>query len=1038
MSENTLSALRKAIRQAWLADEAASIEQLLSMVQDYDPVATGEVARSLVTAIRKKSQQQSLVEVFLHEYQLDSEEGIVLLGIAEALLRIPDTLTQERFLQEKLGSADWNKHLQQSDSLLVNLSTRALSLTGQYTQHCLHAQQRQQIFERLLTRMGLPLVRTALKQAMQRLACQFVIAEQIGPALEMARKRPQYRYSFDMLGEAALTASDAEKYYQAYLHAIEQLAQQAASGDIHDNPGISIKLSALCPRYEPAQHQHAVPEIVAKLLQLAKLARSAGITVTIDAEESERLAMSLEVFSRVYSNPVLTGWSGLGLAVQAYQKRALPVLQWLAALAAAQRRKIPLRLVKGAYWDTEIKKTQENGLLNYPVFTHKSATDSAYLACAAFILDNDQAFFPQFATHNAHTVAAIHALGRQHPGYEFQRLHGMGDALYREIVEVRNWSVPCRIYAPVGCFQELLPYLVRRLLENGANTSFINRLENPDFSIAELTEDPLQQYRKITRKAAHIVLPAHLYGEQRLNSAGLNLNDIDQLQSLQQELDSLAGKTWQAFPLIDAEPVSGREHAVYNPANDLQQVGSCVFADRESISRALASASEAAAEWRQYPVQKRADCLLAAADLLEAERLELASLAIREGGKTIRDSLSEIREAVDFCRYYAQSALTLLEQPLQLPGPTGEENLLYQYGRGVFACISPWNFPIAIFMGQITAALAAGNTVLAKPASATPLTAFRCVQLLHQAGIPENVLHFLPADAGSISDTLFSDARICGVAFTGSTATAHSINLRLARQQQKIIPLIAETGGQNVMIADSSAYPQQLVKDVVQSAFNNAGQRCSALRVLFLQQEIAEPVIAMLIGAMQQLRIGDPGCYSTDIGPLIDAAAVKSVATHVQRLRESGNFVYQLPLDEKHCAAGFFAPCLIELAALQQLQREVFGPVLHIIRYRATDLEQVIDAINGTGYGLTLGIHSRIDANIETIRTRAMVGNIYVNRNMIGAVVGAQPFGGMGLSGTGPKAGGPDYLRRFAVEQTVTTNTAAVGGNTSLLAGNPS
>ncbi|HEY5139544.1 MAG TPA: bifunctional proline dehydrogenase/L-glutamate gamma-semialdehyde dehydrogenase PutA, partial [Methylococcales bacterium] len=814
--------------------------------------------------------------------------------------------------------------------------------------------------------------------------------------------------------------------------AIIKLSEHTSSSDIYSNPGISIKLSALCPRYEPLQHIRAVKELTDKMLTLAQKARAANISITIDAEESERLEMSLDIFAAVSTHPDLSAWPGLGLAVQAYQKRALPVIRWLACLAENRHGKIPLRLVKGAYWDSEIKRAQENGLSNYPVFTHKSATDLSYLACSQLLLSRPDVFYPQFATHNAHTVAAIYHSGKQHPGYEFQRLHGMGEPLYNQIIDVQNWNIPCRIYAPVGHYHELLPYLVRRLLENGANTSFIKKIDRTDISVEELIRDPAELV-KISKKKPQIVLPGSLFGEQRLNSHGLNLADPELLKHLQLNLNALADKHWQASPLINGSHYSGEQHPVINPIDNRLTVGSVIYADIRAIEQALNGAAQAFTDWQHRPAETRAEYLLKAADLLEQHRLELVSLCIREGGRTIKDALAEVREAVDYCRYYAQSALELFSVPIKLPGPTGEENLLYHYGRGVYVCISPWNFPVAIFIGQVTAALAAGNTVIAKPASQTSLTAMRCVEILHQAGIPEPVLQFLPASGSMTGQHLLPDSRVACVVFTGSTETAQFINRQLAQHHQTIVPLIAETGGQNVMIADSSALLEQLVQDVILSAFNSAGQRCSALRVLFVQQEIADKTITMLIGAMQELSMGDPGIYKTDIGPVIDRAALAPLNTHLEKMQREAKLLYRLPLDESLRQGNFFPPSLIEINALSQLKQEVFGPLLHLIRYRASELGQVIEAVNATGYGLTLGIHSRIDANIKTIRQGIKAGNIYINRNMIGAVVGVQPFGGMGLSGTGPKAGGPGYLRRFAIEQTVTTNTSAIGGNAGLL-----
>jgi len=1034
MTLQSITTYRAAINQAYLANEKDIIGELLACLGTYNAVQASDFAKSLIDAVRAKRHRQTATEAFLHEYQLNSQEGIVLMGIAEALLRIPDSRTQDRFLQDKLSSADWRSHLLHSDSVLVNLSTGALLVTSEIENRLLQQASWLPVLEQLLARMGAPLIRKAIKRAMWHLALQFVFADSMQEAVRRSERFPAQRFSYDMLGEAALTAADAERYFQSYLTAITVLAESAPYADLYANPGISIKLSALCPRYEPLQHRRAVNELTAKLLILAQTARATNISLTIDAEESERLDMSLDIFAAVFTHPDLTGWPGLGLAVQAYQKRALPVIRWLADLAESRQCRIPLRLVKGAYWDSEIKRAQENGLNDYPVFTHKSMTDLSYLACAQYILSRPEAFYPQFASHNAHTVAAIFLAGKQHPGFEFQRLYGMGEGLYRELIDmVQNRRNSCRIYAPIGHYQELLPYLVRRLLENGANTSFINQIDNPAISIAELIRDPVE-FVKILPEKSQIVLPIELFGENRKNSHGLNLADPEQLKQLQQKLTHLADTQWTATPLINGASCAGKEQRIVNPYDNRLAVGTAIAAESSAVEQALNGASEAFIDWRHCPAVKRAEYLKRAADLLEQHRLELVSLCVREGGRTIRDALAEVREAVDFCRYYAQSALELFKEPIKLAGPTGEENLLYHYGRGVTVCISPWNFPIAIFIGQITAALAAGNTVIAKPASQTRLTAMLCIQLLHQAGVPGQVLQFLPAGGSMIGRCVLPDPRIAGIAFTGSTVTAQFINHQLAQHHQNIVSLIAETGGQNVMIADSSALPEQLVQDVVVSAFNSAGQRCSALRVLFVQKEIADKTIAMLIGAMQELTIGDPGLYGTDIGPVIDHAALAPLTAHLESMQRQAKLLYQVPLPNGLEYGSFFPPSLIELQSLSQLTQEVFGPILHIVRYRESELDQVIAAINATGYGLTLGIHSRIEATIRTIWKKVRAGNVYINRNMIGAVVGVQPFGGMGLSGTGPKAGGPNYLQRFAVEQTVTTNTAAIGGNAGLLA----
>ncbi|MCQ8116485.1 bifunctional proline dehydrogenase/L-glutamate gamma-semialdehyde dehydrogenase PutA [Methylomonas rosea] len=1059
---NRLAELRQRINQAFTQAEPQAIYGLIATLGDYDSQAIGACSQALIAAVRAEHKQPGIFDAFLHEYSLNSDEGIVLMSIAEALLRIPDSDTQNLFLHDKLADADWSSHWLHSESVAVNLASGGLWMSGK-----MEALIRQRVFAGLLSRLGEPLIRTAIKQAMQQMAEHFVIAEDITTAVEQAGRNPAYRYSFDMLGEAALTEDDAERYFAAYRHAIVTLAE-SANADLFANPGISIKLSALYPRYEPLQYRYAVPAISSKLLALAKQARAANISVTVDAEEAERLDMSLDIFAAVYNDTALTGWPGLGLAVQAYQKRALAVIDWLAALAETQQRSIPIRLVKGAYWDSEIKRAQENGWDDYPVFTRKAATDLSYLACARLILSRPEAFYPQFATHNAHSVAAICEFGKGHPGFEFQRLHGMGSALYDELLIInpapkyrrsraggspaaildsrlhgndesrefkgrvnKQKQTHCRIYAPVGSYRDLLPYLVRRLLENGANTSFINQIENPAISAATLSADPLIQLNNVESKP--LAAPGDLFGKQRKNARGLNLSDPAVLQQLQEDLAAMAERTWQAAPIVAGQQMPGERQPIYSPHDQQHLAGELVCSSPSDIEQALRHASNAFEDWRLCPVEIRAGYLNKAADLLEQQRTELLALCSREGGRTLRDALAEVREAVDLCRYYAACAVEQFARPRRLPGPTGEENLLYQLGRGVFVCISPWNFPMAIFIGQIAAALVAGNTVIAKPALQTSLTAMACLRLLHRAGVPEQVLQFLPGDGAEIGRQLLSDKRVAGVAFTGSSATAQLINRQLANRNAAIASLIAETGGQNVMIADSSAHQEQLVADALHSAFNSAGQRCSALRVLFLPVETADSIIARLIGAMRLLRLGSPLDMATDIGPIIDRRALNALHRHVEILKREAKLLYQLPLPDGLANGCFFPPTLAEIPALSLLEHEVFGPILHIVRYQANELAKVVEAINTTGYGLTLGIHSRIDANMRYIRQHARVGNIYINRNMIGAVVGVQPFGGMGLSGTGPKAGGPNYLQRFANEQTLTTNLTAIGGNPWLL-----
>ncbi|TAN48894.1 MAG: bifunctional proline dehydrogenase/L-glutamate gamma-semialdehyde dehydrogenase PutA, partial [Methylococcaceae bacterium] len=959
---------------------------------------------------------------------LSSREGAVLMCLAEALLRIPDQATADRLLQDKLLLGDWAGHAWHSRSWLVNLATLGL----------VSAESAEKLFagkadfdgavEHLFTRLGQAAIRQAVAFAMQSLADLFVMEQDVGAALAKIRTPPHDRwlYSFDCLGEAALTAADGLRYFQAYRDAITAIAASlAGTADPRLAPGISVKLSALLPRYEYSRRQRVLAALVPRLLELARQARAAGIMLTLDAEEAERLSLSLEIFAAVYRDASLTGWHGLGLAVQAYQQRAPAVIAALAELAQSQGRRIPLRLVKGAYWDTEIKRAQVAGLAGYPVYTHKAHSDVSYLACARLLLQQRELFYPQFATHNAHTACAVLQLAGDDAGFEFQRLHGMGAALHEKLQQ--DSAVPCRVYAPIGHYRELLPYLVRRLLENGANSSFVNLLEKDNVPAAQLARDPVAAVRTATMTETGLPLPADLYGEERRNAQGLNLADDGVLQALLQGLRRQRQKTWRV-----GGP-GGSPRTVCSPY-DGATVGNLFVADRSAIARALDLAAAASSAWRQTQVEQRAACLKKAADLLEQQREEFMALLILEAGKTIGDALAEVREAVDYCRYYAVQAKAQFRK-LALPGPTGEDNGLYLEGRGVFVCISPWNFPLAIFLGQAAAALVAGNSVIAKPALATPLVAARAVELLHAAGVPASALCLVPASGSDVERYLLADSRVAGVAFTGSTATAQRINRCLAARDGPLAVLIAETGGQNALIADSSALPEQLVQDAVRSAFNSAGQRCSALRVLFVPEPIAGRVLEMLRGAMDQLCLGDPMDIATDVGPVIDAAAVARLHEYLALRRAEGRSIHQVALPQQLDRQRFFAPCVIEIDGMQSLACEVFGPVLHLVRYPAMQLAAVVRQVNAAGFGLTLGVHSRIEANIDYIRRHARVGNIYVNRDMIGAVVGTQPFGGQGLSGTGPKAGGPHYLARFATEKTVTVNSAAIGGNADLLAG---
>jgi RHH-type proline utilization regulon transcriptional repressor/proline dehydrogenase/delta 1-pyrroline-5-carboxylate dehydrogenase len=1030
--------LRAAIRDSHLSEESAAVARILDAAALSAEMRQRivERARRLVAVIRRERVRAGGIDAFLHEYALSSEEGVALMCLAEALLRIPDADTVDRLIRDKIGEANWERHLGHSHSIFVNASTWALMLTGRLLRKEPQEVELRGALRRLVMRSGEPVVRQAVTAAMRILSRQFVIGRTIEEALERAKpaERRGWRHSYDMLGEAARTAADAARYAEAYDRAIAAVGAAAAGREPAEAPGISVKLSALHPRYEMAQRERVLAEMMPVLGALARHARRVGIGFTIDAEEADRLELSLDVFEALAAAPDLAGWDGLGLAVQAYQKRALPLLDWLADLARRTRRRLMVRLVKGAYWDTEIKRAQERGLASYPVYTRKVATDVSYLACARRLLADGSAFYPQFATHNAHTLAAVFEMAGPRRDYEFQRLHGMGEALYRQVIGAENLDRPCRIYAPVGSHEDLLPYLVRRLLENGANTSFVNRIVDEREPVEAIVADPITRLALLpTKPHPRIPVPSDLYGPARRNSHGLDLSAPNVLLELRTALAAARERPWTAAPLVDGVEMPGAALPVLDPSDRRRQIGTVVAAAPEALERALALAQRAAASWERTPAEARAAALERAADLYESHRAELMTLVIREAGRTIPDALAEVREAVDYLRYYALRARADFARPEPMPGPTGERNEVALHGRGVFACISPWNFPLAIFTGQIAAALAAGNAVIAKPAEETPLIAARAVRLLHQAGIPTAILHLLPGTGEAVGAPLVADTRVQGVAFTGSTETARLINLALARRPGPIVPFIAETGGQNAMIVDSSALPEQVVTDVLTSAFNSAGQRCSSLRLLYVQEDIAPRLLAMLSGAMSELAIGDPGLIATDIGPIITAAACEALARHAARMAGEGRLLQQCRLPPDTENGTFFAPRAFEIDSARRLQREVFGPILHVVRWRADGLDAVLDEIAATGYGLTLGIHSRIDATVRHILARLKIGNSYVNRNMIGAVVGVQPFGGEGLSGTGPKAGGPRYLHRFAVERTLAVDTTASGGNAALL-----
>ncbi|WP_394686827.1 bifunctional proline dehydrogenase/L-glutamate gamma-semialdehyde dehydrogenase PutA [uncultured Xanthomonas sp.] len=1041
-------ALRAAITAAWLKDEAEHVRELLEQARlpAADQARVQALAADLVTRVRARAQDQGAIEAFMRQYDLGSEEGVLLMCVAEALLRIPDQDTADKLIRDKLGDADWKKHMGESDSILVNASTWGLMLTGKLVQiNDLTRADVSGAFKRLIGRVGEPVIRLAVRQAMKIMGHQFVMGRTIGEALTRSKKgdNAHYRYSFDMLGEGALTMKDAQRYLDAYRQAIHAIGkhfaaqrQQGGGKDaVFAAPSISIKLSALYPRYEHAKRARVMAELVPGVLELAQLAKSYGIGYTVDAEEADRLELSLDIIEATFSDPSLDGWEGYGLAVQAYQKRTPYTIDFLADLARRVGRRIPVRLVKGAYWDAEIKRAQVEGHPGYPVFTRKQNTDVSYLACAKRLFAHSDALYPMFATHNAQTIAAVRAIagGRD---YEHQKLHGMGDDLYAEVIPADRLGVPCRVYAPVGSHEDLLPYLVRRLLENGANSSFVNRITDEDVAIEDLIRDPVEAVSAFASiPHPKIPLPVDLLRSQnhnRKNSMGANLANDNDLRALADQLNT-ALKPWQAAPLVPGAVIAGDALAVANPADHRQIVGHWKPADASTVEKALSNAAAAYPAWNRTPAASRATILEHAADLLEARMPEFMALCVKEAGKTLPDGVAEVREAVDFLRYYAGQARAQFGAPERLPGPTGESNELQLHGRGVFVCISPWNFPLAIFLGQVAAALAAGNSVIAKPAEQTNLVGHAAVKLLHEAGVPEAVVQFLPGDGATVGAALTRDPRVAGVAFTGSTETARAINRALAARDAAIGVLIAETGGQNAFIADSSSLPEAVVKDAISSAFISAGQRCSAARVLFVQDDIADKVMTMLAGAMAELKVGDPGLLSTDVGPVIDADALQILTDHAARMDREARAIAVAATDAATAHGSFFAPRAYELQSLAQLQREIFGPVLHVIRWKADQLDAVIDQINATGYGLTLGVHSRIDETIERIASRVAVGNVYVNRNQIGAVVGVQPFGGQGLSGTGPKAGGPHYLLRFATEKVVTVNTTAAGGNASLL-----
>jgi len=987
----------------------------------------------LIQAIRSDSGQMGGVEDFLREYGLSTREGLALMVLAEALLRVPDALTQDRLIEDKLKEGGWSDHETHGDTWFVSASAWALGMSARVIKP---GETPEGVMRGLVKRMGMPTVRTATKQAMRFLGHHFVLGETISDALNRAAKNETrgYRHSYDMLGEGARTLNDAKRYFKSYADAITAIGKAAsktsAGRKLPDRPGISVKLSALHPRYIATHREQVLQELVPDLVKLAQMAKAHDLNFTVDAEEVDRLELSLDVIDRAFADPSLAGWDGFGLAIQAYQKRAPQVIDHIAGLCRKHDRRMMVRLVKGAYWDTEIKRAQERGLEGYGVFTRKAATDLSYLACARQMLDLRDVMYPQFATHNALTVATIIEMAEDRSGFEFQRLHGMGEVVY-ESLSKSNDRVPCRIYAPVGGYRDLLAYLVRRLLENGANSSFVAVAGDKNVPIAAMLERPdakLGLARGQSARNSQIPLPLAIYPD-RPNSRGVEFGDRLQVASLIEGMARSTEKV-EAGPLAPGLKADGPKQDIRSPSDPTNIVGAVRFTDPRDVDKAVTTAAQGFRNWSRTDPGLRAAALDRAADLIEERRDRFMALLSAEAGKTLDDGIAEIREAVDFLRYYAARSREMFAKMQPMPGPTGEDNRLGWRGRGVFVCISPWNFPLAIFLGQVSAGLAAGNAVIAKPAEQTPLVAHEAIQILHEAGVPKDVLLCLPG-AGDVGAALTSHPMIGGVAFTGSTETARAINRTLAARDGPIVPFIAETGGLNAMIVDATALAEQVADDVVMSAFRSAGQRCSALRLLFVQEDVADQMIEMIEGAARELKLGNPSRPSTDVGPVIDEAQRDMLAGHIATISKTQKLVYAGDTPNEGL---FFAPHIVELKDASALDREIFGPVLHVVRYKAKKLDAVLDAIDATGFGLTLGVHSRIEATVRKVIDRLDTGNIYVNRNMIGAVVGTQPFGGSGLSGTGFKAGGPHYLMRFAVEQAVSVNTAAAGGNAGLIA----
>jgi len=1033
---------REAIRAWHQLEEAQALDRLLPLTH-LEPSALQQVSRhaeTLIALIRQDNAETTRLNQLLQDYDLSNEEGVALMCLAESLLRVPDNNTADRLIADKLSAGNWRSHLDENQPFLINAAAWALALGKSMTAQ---TEARGNISD-LLGRLGAPVLRTALRAAMSAIGELYVFAENIDEAVRRARgqARPYEHFSFDMLGEAACTEAQAEAFFVQYQSAIRGLA---AGSDTLTQPAVSVKLSALHPLYRPEKHEQVVNELYPKLLELCLQAAQNGIDVCVDAEETDRLELSLDLIERLLEEKSLHDWGGLGLAVQAYQKRAYPVLAWLAEQCRRADSVLRVRLVKGAYWDSEIKWAQTLGLGDFPVYTRKVNTDVSYLACAHFLL-NQSRLQPQFATHNAVTIATLLEMNRSNKTpIELQRLHGMGEALHRKINE--SHRIATRIYAPVGIRERLLPYLVRRLLENGANSSFVNQIARDDVDIGTLASHPTAIFQSLTTVAnPRIAKPADLYAPERVNAAGIDFSNREEVSALYESMNS-ATIPVQARPLVcdgpghdtgdrntttAARQRQANRRPVINPSNQRNPLGEVIDTTVEQARQALESADKFTPTWSAWNANDRAQYLIQAADLLQQEKPGLMTLCIREAGKTVQDAEVEVREAIDFCRYYA-AQMRHLAQPVALPGPVGEDNRLLWEARGPFLCISPWNFPLAIFTGQAMAAVVSGNPVLLKPAEHTSLIAAAAVDIFHRAGIPVPALQLLPGSGAALGAALLGEHRLKGVAFTGSVTTAANIQRRLAARDDGIIPLIAETGGQNAMLVDSTALPEQVVRDVIKSAFVSAGQRCSCLRLLYLQEDVADDLIELIRGAMRLLRLGDPWQLATDVGPVISAQSAQALRSHIDSLSRDARDMYATPLPDDLPEGHFVAPTLLELHDSRQLEGEVFGPVLHVVRYATEDIDAVISAINATGFGLTLGIHSRIASFCDYVSHAVKVGNVYVNRHMTGAVVGSQPFGGRNLSGTGFKAGGPNYLKRFMTEKCMSVDTTAAGGNASLL-----